>query len=168
MFSSELMRGWYYPWEMEPHQVLFGNHQWWNIKNKHFSLMCSITVEVWVYNYNINCDSTEIWSHFSTVFFFYLKMWLSHGQVMSKFYTSELNFYLSQEIAQRFWCTLHFSLMCSITVKNSPPSQHIFTFHFALVPILHFGQQWKHCSFFFNGLQIAEHRTPGLLKLSST
>ena len=33
-------------------------------------------------------------------------MCLSHGQVMSKFYTSGLNFYLSRTIGQGFWCTL--------------------------------------------------------------
>ena len=170
MFFSEVMRGWYYPREMEPHQVLFSNHQWWNIKNKHFSLMWSITVEVWIYNYRINFDSTEIWSHFSTVFvfFFSLKMCLSHGQVMSKFYTSELNFYLSQAIVHRFWCTLHFSLMCSLTVSNSPSSQHIY-FHlpFRLGSYLAFWTAVKTLFFFLWGLQIAEHRTPGLLKLSS-
>ena len=33
-------------------------------------------------------------------------MYLSHGQVISKVYMSELDFYLSRAIGHRFWRTL--------------------------------------------------------------
>ena len=36
-------------------------------------------------------------------------MRLSNGQVMSKVFMSELNFYLSRTIGHRFWRTLNYS-----------------------------------------------------------
>ena len=35
-------------------------------------------------------------------------MCLSHGQIMSKVFLSELNFYLSWTIGHRFWRTLNY------------------------------------------------------------
>lgn len=168
MFFSEVMRGWYYPWEMEPHQVLFSNHQWWNIKNKHFSLMWSITVEVCIYNYRINFDSTEIWSHFSTVFVFFvlknvLAPWTSYVKVLhvrTKFLPVTGN---------RTKVLVHPALLFDVLLnsKQFPFITTYFHLPFRLGSYLAFWTAVKTLSFFLWGLQIAEHRTPGLLKLSS-
>ena len=168
MFSSEVMRGWYYPWEMEPHQVLFGNHHRWNIKNKHFSLMCSITVEVCVYNYNINCNSTEIWSHFSTVFVFFL---LKNAIVPRTSYVKVLwvRTKFLPVIGNRTEVVVHPALLFDVlhNSKQFPSITTYFHLPFRLGSYLAFWTAGKTLFFFLWGLQIAEHRTPGLLKLSS-
>ena len=82
---------------------------------------------------NINFNSTVIWSQFSTVaVFFLLKMSLSHVQVSSKVYMSELNFYLSRKIGHRFWrtltwCDIHLWIQGSLDLfrRSSHTSFHL-------------------------------------------
>ena len=60
--------------------------------------------------FKMNFNSTVIWRQFLTVsLFLWLKMGLSHWQVMSKVYVSKLNFL--SVLDNQFWCTVFASFL---------------------------------------------------------